>query len=888
MDNELDYSKLANAIAEAIKGKSQGMGYDPAKIKDFEDAAEDFTDNIRRSNPGIKMFRNMLTGTGGSFVDVTSRIKDLNEALEHEEQLIKQNQADKTKQAELNQSLDRKDRLEKQRGATVQAALFTNTAILAQKVGGVIYSTEMDFAKTAAEFQKELFKSSDGSKLYTELQIKNIQKAAEATDKMGQIASELGEVFLALSFVSKKFRLIGLVIGGILEAIGFGTKLMKDGTDLAVIGLEALNIQLEGLKNGFKEINSAGITLAGGMDQLYHNAIEFGLMPEQFAKGLAAAKDDIKNLGMSTNTATQRIAGLGKALDKSGVTGALFKLGYSFEDQIGVLAGAMSQLEMAGKLRSATDEQIAEETRNYGKSLKLIEEITGKNAKEQLARARAAAAETAIYGKLNKDQQKAFINAMAGVPEQMRETVIKGFAAQLETGEIFFTDAKDALEAQMNPAIIDLIKTVSGIARSGADDMARAQVAVGSAMEHVYRGAEKFSRENGAISFAGLVGTNAALTGVTQRMTKNIEEGFTREDGRAKDIAKAVESSMHNLSNFDNAILESARKARDSAVTQAASADALAAHVRSAMGTISSPVAALGEAAKVSAGALTDFARRLGLISGDMKDTGSFWDDYGKDLLMAAGGAGLTFLGGVAAPFSGGTSLALSVAGGAMMSGALYNQVSRGLTNNAPAAGSKVALNFSNKRPGDTGNEDHFAQLTPDTKSRFMDMLADAGITNATVVSAYRSPAEQASLTTAETGGRPVAAPGASAHQRGTAIDVDQATYNVLMSNPKIKDLMAKYKFHDLSGDPGHLEFYKNGGYIPGGKRGIVGDGGMEMVEGPAHVTSVDNSMAVFKKMAENIEKLVLITKNDTRLDDILTELESQSRSNQKILTAVS
>ena len=108
------------------------------------------------------------------------------------------------------------------------------------------------------------------------------------------------------------------------------------------------------------------------------------------------------------------------------------------------------------------------------------------------------------------------------------------------------------------------------------------------------------------------------------------------------------------------------------------------------------------------------------------------------------------------------------------------------------------------------------------------------------------------------------------------------------MSNPKIKDLMAKYKFHDLSGDPGHLEFYKNGGYIPGGKRGIVGDGGMEMVEGPAHVTSVDNSMAVFKKMAENIEKLVLITKNDTRLDDILTELESQSRSNQKILTAVS
>jgi len=895
MEN-IDYKTMATEIAKAIKGESRGMGYDPEKIKDFEESAEDFTNSIKKSNPGLKMFRNMLTGTGGSFVDITDHVKSLNRALEKEEELIKQTQFDKTKQSEMNAAIDNRDRLLKQKGQAVQAALFTNTAILAQKVGGVIYSTEMDFAKTAADFQKELHRSTDGTKLYAELQIKTIQKAAEAADKIGEVATEVGEMVSAVGLVVKRFKYLYFIIGGIMTLLGGGTKLLKDGTELAVKGLEDLNGQVEGLRIGFKEINSAGITLAGGMDQLNRNAIEFGLMPERFAKGLEGAKDDIKNLGMSTSNATQKIASLGHALDQGGVTASLYKLGYSFEDQIGVLTGAMAQMQIAGTLRSASDKQIADQTLNYGKSLKIIEQITGKNAKEQLARAKTAAAEAAIFGQLNPQQRKAFMNAMATVPEEMKDIVVKGFAAKLHTGSVFFTEAADAIYAQTNPAILGLVEGIGRVAMSGVDDLKQTSRDVGSMMETVYKGNERASQQYGDMAFAGAVGHQAVVNSWYQKTSKMNELAMTQEEGRAKEIAVAVEATTHNLSKLDNAVLASETAMKNSAIATAASADTLASHIINTMNTTATPVASLKDAALASSSALMQFAARLDLISPEKAQTGNWWDDWGKNTAIAAAG-GAMFAGGTALSGTGigaviGTPLAYSGLGlmaygvgkgteRTLSTNVFGKQGAGGATQTTGAAGSKIALNFSHTRPGDTGDEAHWAQMPGGTKEKFMNLLAEAGVTNATILSSYRSAQEQAELSTSH----PKAGPGLSAHNQGNGIDVDPGTYQILRTRP---DLAAKYKVKFLETDPNHLEFYKNGGYIPGGKRGIVGDGGMEMVEGPAHVTSVDNSMAVFKKMAENIEKLVLITKNDTRLDDILTELESQSRSNQKILTAVS
>jgi hypothetical protein len=144
-----------------------------------------------------------------------------------------------------------------------------------------------------------------------------------------------------------------------------------------------------------------------------------------------------------------------------------------------------------------------------------------------------------------------------------------------------------------------------------------------------------------------------------------------------------------------------------------------------------------------------------------------------------------------------------------------------------------------------------------------------------------------------------------SAHERGMAVDFTlppelapknaresaqiMAELKGVLGSKQFRMMKDEYTYPDAYTKGGHIHGeYQQGGDIPSGKRGIVGDGGIEFADGPAHVTSVDDTRAIFKKIADNIQKLVEMNKNDERLDDILAALNSGIRTNQKILTAVS
>jgi len=112
------------------------------------------------------------------------------------------------------------------------------------------------------------------------------------------------------------------------------------------------------------------------------------------------------------------------------------------------------------------------------------------------------------------------------------------------------------------------------------------------------------------------------------------------------------------------------------------------------------------------------------------------------------------------------------------------------------------------KFTGRTGDEAHFDQLNAEAKEKFLQMVKE--YTDAhkdavvTIKSAARSNAEQAWLqgNRSQTNGRPVAALGTSNHEFNRAIDIKQSDIDAI--GP---ELLKKYGFKPLPGDPGHLDY---------------------------------------------------------------------------------
>ena len=150
------------------------------------------------------------------------------------------------------------------------------------------------------------------------------------------------------------------------------------------------------------------------------------------------------------------------------------------------------------------------------------------------------------------------------------------------------------------------------------------------------------------------------------------------------------------------------------------------------------------------------------------------------------------------------------------------------------------------------------------------------------VTSALRDSTKQAELYNAYVTGKskfPAAPPGTSLHERGLAVDVNQATADKLDS----MGLLAKYGLsRPVSGDPVHIQgAYANGGYLSANGIGVVGENGPELVKGPADVTSAQNSASMFSALEQMPD---LLNAQLDKLSELVRAMENQSSISSKIL----
>jgi hypothetical protein len=261
-----------------------------------------------------------------------------------------------------------------------------------------------------------------------------------------------------------------------------------------------------------------------------------------------------------------------------------------------------------------------------------------------------------------------------------------------------------------------------------------------------------------------------------------------------------------------------------------------------------------------------------------------------KGLQVAGGGIGAAVgiaATGFAGAFTGGTGL---LAGSALIGGGTALGV--GLGNKiadyfgASSGGLETEFGFgSNKRPEDllafgsgTGDRQHFDQLEPSLRQKVLaaaeEYYKTSGGKKLKINSGFRSFDEQANV---DSGGRPKAAPGQSAHNRGMAVDIDNHRDPLAVQALNNQGLSQK-----VAGDLPHFSM-AYGGLVSGPRSGYQGMlHGDEAVIPLAGGRSVPVEMPAFTGSLQ--EQIGLLSENNSLLSELIGLMSSNNSISSKIL----
>lgn len=255
----------------------------------------------------------------------------------------------------------------------------------------------------------------------------------------------------------------GLV--GMIPFVGQGLKQAADAAaDLAAaLAKTANDIMAAEFKKSVAQLTQytkAGASFAGGMIEMRNVAHDAGVSMDVMGKAAAAAGSDIRTMGLSQGEGAKAVGNALKALATT-TNGAgrslrdeLLAMGYSYEEQGALAAQVMANQRAAGITRKMSDEELAQTTRAYAKDLKVLADITGKDAKKAMEEAQKKSMEADIMAQLSPEEAKKFQAAYAAMPDYAK----KGFLEYVSSGGAAITDQATNIAMSQNREVEKLIK----------------------------------------------------------------------------------------------------------------------------------------------------------------------------------------------------------------------------------------------------------------------------------------------------------------------------------------------------------------------------------------------------------------------------------------------
>jgi hypothetical protein len=422
-------------------------------------------------------------------------------------------------------------------------------------IGGNLYQFGKDLSLTAASVTTAWMTQYDSL----------ADNPIKASSEMINTSLELLEAGLKKTLEAASGVSGGLL--GMIPVIGDGAARLADtakdvGKGVVEAGVtitQAMNkvlaAELEKRTQALVEFSTAGASFAGGMAEMGTIANESGLGISDLAKVVKGAREDIYRMGMTASDGTmllgKGLSGLANTVGRSGNTlrNELLALGYSYQEQGEILAQFSSQRQSEGRLQGMTQQELALGTQEYAKNLKVISDLTGKDAKQLMDKARDESLRASLMASLSGDQLEAFKQAYAQL-ETLGPNVQRAFVQKLATGTTNIASVAASRE------LSNIVNGVTGAVRSGTKDIAsETQNLIAENAKQARASVEGYGR---AVDTAALMGsqqaaqfaedTNRLLTymlpeGAAKASKERADQQMTATDGITKGFQTATEET---------------------------------------------------------------------------------------------------------------------------------------------------------------------------------------------------------------------------------------------------------------------------------------------------------------------------------------------------------
>lgn len=452
------------------------------------ESIEEFTKRIKESTKSMKSsisvsqtIMGIADGQKTGMVDVTESMKKLDEEIE-----------------ELNKSIgtasdntgvaDKKNKIAAIQGAKIEiaksAAIKNATSAVANFALATI-NTVFSLAMASMDFTTALIGSSSSVAVAAQAMSALTKAQGEAAVAAAELTRGMGSAVSALSGLPGIAGVAAAVIGTGMQMFGaVAADAAKKLTEAKQKEITQNQTALEQQIKSYMDITAAGIILAGGMTQMRRDASRAGLGVDQFAKVLKDSKEDLVFLGLGFGQASSKLSKVGAAIKNAGVDTELLKLGYAVEEQASLAVSLMANQKAAGDYRARTDAEVAAETLAYGKSLKILSDITGKDAKKAAEKARTESMRLEVSSKLTVAQNERFQAALTNMPEDLK----KGFIEKILTGGTVLDQATNILISNNQQAgaylenQMDMVLNSSKTVKQVSDDTLIANAVLGQSL----------------------------------------------------------------------------------------------------------------------------------------------------------------------------------------------------------------------------------------------------------------------------------------------------------------------------------------------------------------------------------------------------------------------
>ena len=294
-----------------------------------------------------------------------------------------------------------------------------------------------------------------------------------ATGGFDPIAASTATFKAGLDLASSAAGGLSTMLGPLAPAVKAVTAL---GAAAGKTGIDFFKDQMVATTRAMDRYNRSGAIFANGLSQMRTDTAKTGLTFESFSRVVEANRDNIKGFGGTLADGVTILAdvseGMGLTIDKSGKTvrNSLLKLGYSVEDQTALAASYLNQqraLIGADRIRELSAKDVATATAKYATDLKVLQEITGKDAKAANERAVKDTMRASLMAKLSDTQRNSLTQTFTGMnalPAEAQQQLQSSLTRYLTTGSF---DPAVAMSVELRT----YVKTLAEGIQSGSTNM---------------------------------------------------------------------------------------------------------------------------------------------------------------------------------------------------------------------------------------------------------------------------------------------------------------------------------------------------------------------------------------------------------------------------------